>query len=85
MLLLLHMYALPLVDLLTFEDLAAEIVMTLCSAIGLVLAVPITTAIAVLLATPARLGDRVTPAERRPRYQRPAPENEMLRPLDWEF
>ncbi|MBO9577250.1 MAG: YibE/F family protein [Microbacteriaceae bacterium] len=52
-LLLLYLYNLPVLELLTFEDLAAEIVTTLCSAIGLVLAVPITTAIAVLLVPPA--------------------------------
>jgi len=94
-LLLLYLHDLALLQLLTFEDLAAEIVMTLCSAIGLVLAVPITTAIAVLLAAPPSVGDaglattepvEPVPAEpRRPRTRQAAPENEMLRPLDWDF
>jgi len=91
-LLLLYLYDLPLIQLLTFEDLAAEIVMTLCSAIGLVLAVPITSGIAVLLATapgsaPAGVPPgpaRPTLAERRRRQTSPV-SNEMLRPLDWEF
>ncbi|MEO7015789.1 MAG: YibE/F family protein [Leifsonia sp.] len=48
-LLILYLYDQPTVSLLSQEDLAAEVVRTLCSGIGLVLAVPITTAIAVLL------------------------------------
>jgi uncharacterized membrane protein len=47
-LLLLSLYDRPLGQLLTSEAIAEEIVRTLASAIGLVLAVPITTAIAVL-------------------------------------
>ncbi len=82
-----------MIQLLTFEDIATEIVMTLCSAIGLVLAVPITSAIAVLLAPSPHLDGaagprrRVRPApdERRPRTPQAPSENEMLRPLDWEF
>jgi uncharacterized membrane protein len=45
-LLLLYLYKLPLLDLLGTEDIATEVARTLCSAIGLVLAVPLTTAIA---------------------------------------
>ena len=46
-LMLLSLYDRPLFDVLTSETLAEEIVRTLASGIGLVLAVPITTAIAV--------------------------------------
>lgn len=46
-LMLLSLYERPVFDLLTSETLAEEIVRTLASGIGLVLAVPITTAIAV--------------------------------------
>jgi uncharacterized membrane protein len=46
-LLLLYYYDRPFLDLLSSEDIAEEITRTLASAIGLVLAVPITTAIAV--------------------------------------
>lgn len=45
-LLLLYLYQRPVLDLLGTEDIATEVMRTLCSAIGLVLAVPITTAIA---------------------------------------
>jgi uncharacterized membrane protein len=48
-LLLLYIYDRPLLSLLSYEDIATEIIRTLCSGIGLVLAVPITTAIAALL------------------------------------
>lgn len=47
-LLLLFLYDLPTLDLLGTEDIGTEVVRTLCSAIGLVLAVPVTTAIAAL-------------------------------------
>jgi uncharacterized membrane protein len=47
-LLVLFLYQRPLLDLLGTEEIAAEIVRTLASSIGLVLAVPITTAIATL-------------------------------------
>jgi uncharacterized membrane protein len=47
-LLVLFLYDRPVLDLLGTEDIAGEVVRTLASAIGLVLAVPITTAIAVL-------------------------------------
>jgi uncharacterized membrane protein len=46
-LLLLYLYDQPVLNLLGTEDIASEVVRTLCSAIGLVLAVPLTTAIAV--------------------------------------
>jgi uncharacterized membrane protein len=45
-LLLLYLYDRPILDLLGTEDIATEAVRTLCSALGLVLAVPITTGIA---------------------------------------
>ena len=48
-LLLLFIYDRPILDLLSTEDIAAEITRTLASGIGLVLAVPITTAIAVAI------------------------------------
>ncbi len=47
-LLVLFLYDRPFLDLLGTEDIAGEVVRTLASAIGLVLAVPITTAIAVM-------------------------------------
>jgi uncharacterized membrane protein len=48
-LIVLYLYDRSVVSLLSQEDLAAEVVRTLCSGIGLVLAVPATTAIAVAL------------------------------------
>ncbi|RYJ05049.1 MAG: YibE/F family protein, partial [Actinomycetales bacterium] len=48
-LLILQLYGLPFSVLLTTEDLTEEIVRTLASSIGLVLAVPLTTAIAALV------------------------------------
>jgi len=53
-LLLLYFYQRPVLELLSTEDIAEEIVRTLASAIGLVLAVPITTAIAVATVAPQR-------------------------------
>ena len=53
-LLLLYLYKLPLLDLLGTEDIATEVARTLCSAIGLVLAVPLTTAIAASTVSKAR-------------------------------
>lgn len=47
-LLLLYLYDRPALDVLSTEDIATEVARTLCSAVGLVLAVPITTAIAAL-------------------------------------
>ena len=52
-LLLLRIYQQPVLDLISSEDLAEEIVRTLTSGIGLVLAVPITTAVAAAVAAPA--------------------------------
>ena len=52
-LLLLSIYDRPMLDLLSNEAIAEEIVRTLASALGLVLAVPITTAIAAAAASPA--------------------------------
>lgn len=45
-LILLYLYNRPLLSLLTTEDIAVEIVRTLCGSVGLVLAVPITTWVA---------------------------------------
>lgn len=53
--LLIYLYDRPLLDLLGTEDIATEVVRTLCSAIGLVLAVPITTAIAAVTVAGPRL------------------------------
>ena len=53
-LLLLYMYNRPLLSLLTAEDLGIEIVSTLCGGVGLILAVPITTFVAVLFTPPGR-------------------------------
>ena len=49
-LMVLQIYGLPLAQLLATEDITQELVRTFASSIGLVLAVPITTAIAVLVA-----------------------------------
>jgi uncharacterized membrane protein len=51
-LLLLSLYDRPLLDLLSAEELAEEVARTLASGIGLVLAVPLTTAIAAMVASP---------------------------------
>jgi uncharacterized membrane protein len=48
-LIVISLYNRPAVSLLSQEDLAAEVVRTLCSGIGLVLAVPVTTALAAIL------------------------------------
>ena len=49
LLLVLRLYELPLLELLSTEEITAEVVRTLVTSIGLVLAVPVTTAIAVVL------------------------------------
>jgi uncharacterized membrane protein len=66
-LLLLNIYDRPLLDLLSTEGIAEEIVRTLASGIGLVLAVPVTTAIAATIASPAgqRRGSHDGPSEPR--------------------
>lgn len=51
-LIMLYLFDRPVLSLLTSEDLAIEIVSTLCGSIGLVLAVPITTRVAALLLPP---------------------------------
>jgi uncharacterized membrane protein len=51
-LMLLYVYDRPLLDLLSSEPLAEEVARTFTSAIGLILAVPVTTAIAALIAGP---------------------------------
>ena len=48
-LLILQLYGLPVAELLTTEEITEEIIRTLASSIGLVLAVPLTTAIATLV------------------------------------
>jgi uncharacterized membrane protein len=53
-LLILQLYGLPLHDLLALEDITEEIVRTLASSIGLVLAVPLTTGIAAVVVPSAR-------------------------------
>ena len=53
-LILLYLYDRPLLSLLTHEDIAIEVVRTLCGSIGLVLAVPITTWVAAVLAPQGR-------------------------------
>ena len=53
-LLILQLYNLPVLDLLATEDIAEEIVRTLATSTGLVLAVPLTTAIAALTVPSAR-------------------------------
>jgi uncharacterized membrane protein len=58
-LLLLSLYDRPIIDVLTMESIAEEIVRTLASGIGLALAVPVTTAIAALtVAGPVGLTDK---------------------------
>jgi len=52
LLLVLQLYDLPVLDLLTTEEITQEIVRTLVTSIGLVLAVPLTTAIAAALVPP---------------------------------
>lgn len=51
-LLLLYLYNRPMLELLSEEEIASEIVRTLCSSIGMILAVPITTGIAALMIPP---------------------------------
>ena len=60
-LLLLSLYDRPVFDLLTDEAIAEEVLRTLASAIGLVLAVPATTAIAAGTVAPAVRADRPSP------------------------
>jgi uncharacterized membrane protein len=63
-LLVLFVYDRPVLDLLGTEDIAAEVVRTLSSAIGLVLAVPVTTAIATLtVSAAARVNGEEPPVE----------------------
>jgi uncharacterized membrane protein len=56
-LLLLYLYQRPAASTLTAQPIATEVVTTLATAIGLVLAVPITTAIAAVTVGPARPGE----------------------------
>jgi uncharacterized membrane protein len=57
-LMLLAIYNRPLAQLISSESLAEEIARTIVTSIGLILAVPITTAIATLVTSPARPGRR---------------------------
>ncbi|WP_343985887.1 YibE/F family protein, partial [Terrabacter terrae] len=63
-LLLIALYQQPLADLLLSEDLTAEIVRTLASAIGLVLAIPLTTAVAVAVIGPHANTPQTAPHDR---------------------
>jgi uncharacterized membrane protein len=54
LLMLLYIYDRPILDLASTESLAEEVARTFTSAIGLVLAVPVTTAIAALIAGPGQ-------------------------------
>ena len=65
--LLLYVYDQPLLSMLSFEDIATEIIRTLCSGIGLVLAVPLTTAIAVALLPPRSTTGEPAPVRLRAR------------------
>ncbi len=56
LLMLLRVYDRPLLELISTEQLAEEIIRTLVTSVGLVLAVPVTTALAALIAAP-RLSD----------------------------
>ena len=70
-LLLIYLYKLPLLDLLGTEDIGTEVARTLCSAIGLVLAVPLTTAIAASTVTKARPAQASGPGSSTPPAQEP--------------
>ncbi|GAA3662266.1 hypothetical protein GCM10022237_22680 [Nocardioides ginsengisoli] len=59
LLMLLRVYDRPLLELLSTEQLAEEVVRTLVTSIGLVLAVPVTTALAALIAAPVVPDDSV--------------------------
>lgn len=71
-LLLLFLYERPVLEMLQTESLSEEIVRTLASAIGLVLAVPVTTAIAALTVGAARTPAPVDGAGRGPGHPRAA-------------
>ena len=70
-LLLLYFYARPIVSLMSTEQIAEEIIRTLASGIGLVLAVPITTAIATMT-----VGAPRAPGSRRRRRSRSVQDND---------
>jgi uncharacterized membrane protein len=61
LLMLLKVYDRPILDLLSTEQLAEEVVRTMVTSIGLVLAVPVTTVLATLVASPRSTGPS-TPA-----------------------
>jgi len=65
-LLVISLYDRPFIDLIGTEEIAGEVVRSLVSSIGLVLAVPLTTVIAVLtVGRPGAEGRRVRPGARR--------------------
>lgn len=64
-LLLIQLYQRPIGETLTSETFAEEIVRSLVGATGLVLAVPLTTGVAVLLVKSARIGSRKAAKEER--------------------
>ena len=57
-------------------EIAEEIVRTLVSSIGLVLAIPATTAVAALLCRTTPVGGAVGPAPQRARHRAPSPHPE---------
>lgn len=61
LLMLLQVYNRPLLELLSTEQLAEEVIRTLVTSIGLVLAVPVTTGLAALIAAP-RVAEGAEPA-----------------------
>ena len=75
-LMLLTLYDRPLLDLLSAEEITEEVVRTLASVMGLVAAVPLTTAIAALVASPAAAR---TPEP--PQPAAPSPDNGDLDPF----
>ena len=58
-----YLYKRSMFDLLSYDDIATEVVRTLCSSIGLILAMPITTALAILLLPAAQRTSRVVQPE----------------------
>jgi uncharacterized membrane protein len=79
-LLLVQLYDRPALDLLSSEDISEEVVRTLVSATSLVLAVPLTTAIATLVAAPG--GRRLAP-EARLDHPEPQPAPVFVEAAEW--
>jgi uncharacterized membrane protein len=79
--LLIALYRQPLSELLTSEDLTAEIVRTLASAIGLVLAIPLTTAIAVAVIGPhTNIHEPPQPSHAQARQRHRQPSGALINP-----